>query len=82
MLKLIPAVKQAEIFEGFLGSRAICYGKGIYDGRIERALSEFDYDVNGTPVEIYLGEGEKEEYSLSVHESGIKIVAGDKFRHL
>lgn len=78
MLKLIPSVKQMELFEGFLDSRAICYGKGNYDGRIEKALSEFDYDENGTPVEIYLGKGEKEEYKLSVHESGIKIEAGSE----
>ena len=75
MLNLIPSVKQLQIHEGFLEKAAICFEKGSYEARIERALEELPFDDQGTKVEIHLYGESGEAYALQIGAEGIKIQA-------
>lgn len=75
MIKLIPEVKQLSLHDGFVSKSAIYYEKGVYDYRIEKALSNLPFDEKGIPVDISISGDEGEEYELWISEENIKVEA-------
>lgn len=75
MIKLIPEVKQLSLNDGFINKRAIYFDKGVYDYRVENALSKIPFDDNGIVVDIAVSGDVGEEYELWISEEKIKIEA-------
>ena len=75
MLKLIPAVKQLEIRDGFLEDKKICFSGEISDSRITAALEKLPICQTGTCVDISYGDGNGEAYELWVEQKSIRIFA-------
>ncbi|MBQ2251223.1 MAG: hypothetical protein II327_06245, partial [Lachnospiraceae bacterium] len=75
MLKLIPAVKDLKLYDKKWNTSTICYKKGAFDSRLELALSVFETDESGIPLEIRVTGGQTEAYKLVINENGILIEA-------
>ena len=75
MLRLIPAVKNLKIYDKTWSAATIKYKKGSLDSRLELALSAFETDESGIPLEIRVTGGQTEAYKLAINENGILIEA-------
>ena len=75
MLKLIPAVKHLEVFDGYLRSKGVCYCNAIPDTRIAIALEKLPYDANGVTLTLSCGDQGGEGYEIWIKESEIQITA-------
>ncbi|MBR5267556.1 MAG: family 20 glycosylhydrolase, partial [Lachnospiraceae bacterium] len=78
MLKLIPAVKQLNLYEGNWDRTAVALKTKEVDERLLIAINDLESSENGIPLEIHLGEGALEEYKLKINEAGICIIAGSE----
>ncbi|MBQ2730494.1 MAG: family 20 glycosylhydrolase [Clostridia bacterium] len=74
MIQLIPSVKNMHLTGGTLSVRGFwhCF-RG--DERVQKALCALPHDPHGTKIELFVGEGSGEEYSLSVQADLVKICA-------
>ena len=75
MLRLIPEVKNLKIYDKTWSAATIKYKKGSLDSRLELALSAFETDESGIPLEIRVTGGQTEAYKLAINENGILIEA-------
>ena len=78
MLKLIPAVKQLNLYEGNWDRTAVMLKTKEVDERLLIALKDFESAEDGIPLEIRIGNGEPEEYRMQISEAGICITAGSE----
>lgn len=72
MLKLIPAVKNLELQDGFLGKNAIIPCP-CADARLEKALGKLPCAAEGVPVTVVVSGDGSEGYRLTVEENAIEI---------
>lgn len=72
MLKLIPAVKELQLHEGYLRKKAIFF-ETCPDPRLEKALKKLPCEVSGVPVTVVVSGDGSESYSLTVEENAITI---------
>ena len=75
MLKLIPAVKQLEIHNGFLEKKQISFCCDGLDSRIVSALKKLPISKNGTLIDITYPNINGEEYELWIEQNSIRISA-------
>ena len=75
MLNIIPLPKKIEIHEGFLKWKTVRFTNDIKDVRILNALKSFEIDDNGVSVEIAIGNGQRETYSIKIEKDNIVINA-------
>lgn len=75
MIKLIPAVKQLVIQDGFLNNRCIFCNSEKLDSRIYAALTKLPLDPDGVPVDISYEETSGEGYELWIESDQIRIRA-------
>ena len=75
MLKLIPAVKNMQIYSNFLSNRSVCYDAATLDSRLAAALQRLPFDPQGAKLDIRVTGTSGESYTLSVKENAITILA-------
>lgn len=75
MIKLIPSVKELEVKDGFLDSSVGFWHAFSGDERVQTALDALPYNKSGVKIELQVGNGEGEEYSLSVAKDLVTISA-------
>lgn len=78
MLKLIPSVKQLELFNGSWDHSAITLKTEDTDERLVAALAEMETAKCGIPLYITVDQNGSEEYRLRIDEKGIVIRAGSE----
>lgn len=76
MLKLIPAVKILSFKDGVWDKKKLAYVGGGLDPRLELALAGFEFEQDGIPLEVCIGNEGGEDYNLKIDENGIEITAG------
>ena len=72
-MNLIPSPKKIEIRKGLLKSKTIKIKNMPEDERIIKALKWFSIEDDGILLEISMGYGESEEYTITIEENLITI---------
>lgn len=75
MLKLIPAVKKLEIFEGELNCHAVSYEKNGVDSRVLQVMAKLPFDLNGAKLSVSVGDESTESYEMWIDRDEIRIQA-------
>lgn len=73
ILRIIPAVKEFNIDNGFLRKKTLCYPKNGYDARLLRALEHLPYDEAGIPLHLCVGNETGEQYEIHICENEVRI---------
>lgn len=74
-MKILPIPKSLVIKEGFLKSKIVMFENIPDDERIIKALECFQVDAQGTLLEIKMGNGECEEYTIEIENERIVILS-------
>ena len=74
-MNLIPSPKKIEIRDGFLKSKILKMDNMPTDERIVKALRHFSFKEDGVSMEILMGGGDGEEYSVEIEQDNIIIRA-------
>ena len=74
-MKIIPKVKSFELSEGFLKRKTIWFDENEMDSKLIAALKKLPCSDEGTPLNIEITGGNRENYELHIGEEHIQIRA-------
>lgn len=75
MLHLIPQVKHLRIHDGVFTARTVCCRGPVLDGRVAAALERLPCDPAGAPLDMVIGGGDGEGYTLTLDTAAVHIRA-------
>lgn len=75
MLKLIPAVKKIDVFEGYFSACTVFFEENGIDARVLQVMKKLPFDLNGAKLSVSVGSESSENYEIWIEQNEIRVEA-------